>query len=269
MDAVLLPSSSLQPDTDPVAGGQAIRRAFQLLRGIAEHGGEGVRVSDLAQEAGLSVPTTHRMLRVLTQEGMVEQCPTSRRYRLGTGYIVLAQTAGRASLNAHYRAALEALAAKLGCSVYLSVRIGNDMLCIDRVTGDSPIRVVPYDIGARRPLGVGAAGIALLAQEPPAKARAIATRNAAAYARYGMTLPDVERMVEACRKRGYSYHGGRFIPGVAGLGMWVRDPCSQAVAAINIAVLAPELARTARRDEIAALMRTEIGYALGGSSIGA
>ncbi len=90
--------------------------------------------------------------------------------------------------------------AQLADSFYLSVRSGLEVVCIDRVTGDAPIRVVPYDIGARRPLEVGAAGIVLLAAEEPDRAAEIMRHNATHYADYQLDLAAIVTMVmvDAC-----------------------------------------------------------------------
>lgn len=247
---------------DAVPGSQAIRRAFQVLRSVAEKADRGQRLADLACDLGLPVPTTHRILRALVQEGMVEQVPGGRRYRLGNGYVQIADTARRTSLQERLRPVLCALAESLGCSVFLSVRLGMEMLCIERATGRQPIQIVPYDVGERRPLGIGAAGIAFLAQEPPQRARSIMKRHAAAYAHHNLTIKVIDRMVTACRDSGYSYNPGHFIEGVAGLGIIIRDPQTQTTAAVNVAILAPRLEHAADRDALAARLIREASAAL-------
>jgi DNA-binding IclR family transcriptional regulator len=46
------------------------------------------------------------------------------------------------------------------------VRTGNDTLCVDRRIGSYPIQVLSIEVGARRPLGVSSAGVAILAAMP-------------------------------------------------------------------------------------------------------
>ncbi|WP_439498283.1 IclR family transcriptional regulator [Bosea sp. (in: a-proteobacteria)] len=246
---------------DSVPGSQAIRRAFQVLRSVAE-ADRGRRLADLASDLGLPVPTTHRILQALMREGMVEQVPGGRSYRLGNGFVQIADASRRTSLQERLGPVLRATAESLGCSVFLSVRLGAEMLCIERATGRQPIQIVPYDVGERRPLGIGAAGIALLAQEPAQRARTIMKRHAAAYARHNLTVEDIDRMVTACRDCGYSYNPGHFIEGVAGLGIVIRDPLTQTIAAVNVAILAPRLAHAADREALAARLIREVSAAL-------
>ncbi|PTU00163.1 IclR family transcriptional regulator, partial [Pseudomonas sp. HMWF031] len=60
----------------------AVSRLFAVLRTLGDTVEGGERVTQLAQRIGLSQPTTHRLLRSLMDEGMVEQDARSKRYRL-------------------------------------------------------------------------------------------------------------------------------------------------------------------------------------------
>lgn len=233
-------------------GTQAIKRALALLRQVADHDGAGTRLGELANATGLSPATAHRILHALMEGGLVGRDPASRRYRLQSGYFALADAAARTDLHARLRPVLEQAARQFGESIYLSVRSGSEVLCIDRVTADTPIRVVPFDVGSRRPLGVGAAGIALLAEETPERAETIMRHHATAYAHYGLDVVTIARMVDACRRRGFSYNSGRFIRGVSGVGLAVRDATGRARAAVNVTALSPHLAKQADRRRIVA-----------------
>ena len=243
------------------AGTQAIQRAFALLRGVARQEVPGAGLAELARAAGLSTATAHRILQALVQEGLIGREPATRRYRLRSGYFALADAAARTDLRARLRPVLIQAAAEFGESVYLSIPTGQDVLCIDRVTGEAPIRVVPFDIGSRRPLGVGAAGIALLAAETPERAAAIMGDHAASYRRYGLDVAVIAGMVAACRRQGHSYNPGRFIRGVSGVGLAVRDGAGQAVAAINVTAINPHLAKSADRRRIVTRLRALLGGA--------
>ncbi len=68
---------------------------FALLRTLGGVPDGGERVTQLAQQVGLSQPTTHRLLRSLMDEGMVEQDARSKRYRLSLEFFALAANAGK------------------------------------------------------------------------------------------------------------------------------------------------------------------------------
>src|SRR5690606_15514509 len=64
------------------AGGvQSVDRAIELLELLADFGGES-GLSELAESAGLPLPTIHRLLRTLLAQGYGRQTPP-RRYPLG------------------------------------------------------------------------------------------------------------------------------------------------------------------------------------------
>lgn len=44
---------------------------------------QGVRLAEVVSSAGLDRPTAHRILKVLAEEGAVEQNPVARRYLVG------------------------------------------------------------------------------------------------------------------------------------------------------------------------------------------
>ena len=76
-------------------GAGSVSRLFALLRTLGEVPEGGERVTQLAQQVGLSQPTTHRLLRSLMEEGMVEQDARSKRYRLSLEFFALAANAGK------------------------------------------------------------------------------------------------------------------------------------------------------------------------------
>ena len=67
------------------------------------------------------------------------------------------------------RPVLQRLALRAGDTAYLIVRSSDEAVCIDLQEGPSPIRVVTLQVGSRRPLGVGAGGLAILAALPTAE----------------------------------------------------------------------------------------------------
>lgn len=72
-------------------GVQSVTRAFDILEAIAaaEH---PLPLADIAARAGLSTPTTHRLLKTLQQRGYAHQA-ADRSYGLGPGLIRLGQQA--------------------------------------------------------------------------------------------------------------------------------------------------------------------------------
>lgn len=124
------------------------------LHALGASGPDGMRLIDLQNELSLSKPTAHRLLLALLSHGMVQRDAERRRYRLGHGLQLLARSAAHSGPDL-YRIctpAVQRLAEESGDTVFLSARDGLFTVCIDRATGDYPIRAITVEVGSRRPL---------------------------------------------------------------------------------------------------------------------
>jgi len=88
-----MPDSTERNENKNEVGVGAVSRLFAVLRSLGDAVEGGERVTQLAQRIGLSQPTTHRLLRSLMDEGMVEQDARSKRYRLSLDFFPLAARA--------------------------------------------------------------------------------------------------------------------------------------------------------------------------------
>jgi DNA-binding IclR family transcriptional regulator len=239
------------------AGAQSIRRAVKLLRILAAGQEHGVRLTDVAAESGLNRPTVHRMLRVLAEEGAVEQDPATRRYLVGqeVSLLGLARTA-RFPIRAIAEPCLRQIAEQCGDTVFLTIRSGLDSVCVDRRLGGYPVKVLSIEIGVRRPLGVGVGGLVLLALLPADEAAAIVRANDARLAQHQLSVPKLIERVRATRARGYAWSDAGVVKGTRALSVPVFNAEKQAVAAISVAAMANRLT-PARVPGLVALMREQ------------
>jgi DNA-binding IclR family transcriptional regulator len=243
----------------PVDGAQSIRRALAVLRLLAAGQEMGVRLTDLAATSGLRRPTLHRILRVLVEEQAVEQDPETRCYRIGPDLSLLGLARkSRFPLRTLARPGLELLCREIGDTVFLSVRTGLDSICIDRVVGTWPLQVLALEIGARRPLGVGVSGVAMLAAMPPAEALRIIEANAVRLERYGLAGAALVDAVRLARERGYAFAPNGIVRSTRAVAAAVLDGADQAVAAISVAGMANRLT-AARLPSIVTLLRRQTG----------
>ena len=119
------------------------------------------RLSDLARNCGMSLPTTLRILRVLQDFGMVSQ--TDKSYRIGPAVLPAARSfLENDPLVVAARPILQQVASQTGLTASLYSRLGFERILVARVDGEAPLR---YDLplGKRLPLTLGAAGKILLA----------------------------------------------------------------------------------------------------------
>jgi len=240
----------------PPSGTQAIARAAMLLRTLARHGREGARLLDLCRSTGLTRPTIHRILQGLIEEQLVAQDQASRRYRLGALIFELGLAAQPGTnLIEGYRPFLRSLADASEDTIYLVRRSGSDAVCLDRQEGSFPIRTLTLEIGGRRPLGMGAGGMALLATLDDAEVARILERNARDSAGYDAVA--AQDAIASARATGYAVSRGAITDGVDGLGMVVPNPAGLPWLAVSIACISSRMLPS-RIEELSRMLRAAI-----------
>jgi DNA-binding IclR family transcriptional regulator len=221
----------------------AVSRLFAVLRCLGDCAEGGERVTQLAQMVGLSQPTTHRLLRSLMDEGMVEQDQRSKRYRLSIEFFALAAKAGNTgNLRDLVRPSLLRLSASLGDSLFLLARSGFDAICLDRSEGPYPIRTFTGDIGGRVALGVGQGSLAILAYLPEEERDMVIRYNLPRLKDFHLYDEVFLRSeVENVRRLGYAARNTGALPGMAGLAVPIFDREGRSVAALSVATISDRL----------------------------
>lgn len=221
----------------------AVSRLFAVLRTLGDTVEGGERVTQLAQRIGLSQPTTHRLLRSLLDEGMVEQDARSKRYRLSLEFFALAARAGNTgNLRELVRPSLLRLSASLGDSLFLLARSGFDAICLDRSEGPFPIRTFTGDIGGRVALGVGQGSLAILAFLPEEERDTVIRYNLPRLKDFHLYDEVFLRSeVENVRALGYAGRNTGVLQGMAGLAVPILDREGRAVAALSVATISDRL----------------------------
>lgn len=209
-----------------VPGAQAVARAAALLRLVTAGGEAGRGVQDLAAAAGLSRSTTHRLLSALRAEGLVDQDERSARWLPGPELFLMGSVAAaRYDVTHLARDIVRSLAVKTEESAFLSVRRGDETVCLYREEGSFPIRSFVLSEGVRFPLGVASAGLAILSFLPAAEADAYLDRHPEIAANWGTAHDAValrSRLADT-RDRGYAVNPGLIVEGSWGMGAAVFD----------------------------------------------
>lgn len=131
---------------------RSLERAFDVLD-VLEASVQPVRLTSVAQEAGLALSTTQRILNVLERRGLVER--RESRYQLGVGIVPLAHAYLIGNrLSAAALPVLQELANATGLTASMFVRLGFHRVVVARVQGEQPLRYV-LPIGDRLPLHLG------------------------------------------------------------------------------------------------------------------
>lgn len=243
-------------ETSAAADAGSLKRGVHILKILATTGARGLALTEVAARAGLPHPTVHRVLKQLLDERLVARNDEQKRYRLGP----LAFELGIAGTSLYdmrdlCAAQMEALSAETGDTSYLVVRSGFDAVCMHRHEGSFPIRALILDVGGRRPLGVGAAGLALLAAVETEERTHIIERVAPKLSSFGgMTAADLERACISARKDGVAVVQDTLSLGVSAVGCAFFDAIGQPVGALSIVALSHRMTRERMR-RIAELLK--------------
>lgn len=236
-----------------------LERTVQLLKLLATAGKRGLPLTVLSASTGLANSTVHRLLAQLCAQGMVVQNESNKRYALGPLAFELGLAASLA-FDPRERCApfLCKLAEEVGDTVYLTVRSGADAVCIDRHEGPSPIRVLTLEVGSRRPLGLGAGGLAILAYVPDEEREELIQRfGQHAAAQRELSEDALRRAVRECRRQGYALIRNRVNPGVSAVGVPLLNSLDQPFAAVSVAAIDARMSR-ARIAALAGILRQRV-----------
>lgn len=224
---------------------QSVARAGALLFAFTAEQPE-LGLTQLAAVAGLSKPTAHRVAQTLLTLGLIEQSEETRAYRLGVRLLQLAHVV-EASLDVRTeaRTPLRELRDATGETVYLMLRRGDQAFCAERFEGSHAMRALSTPPGTFVPLGVGAAGTAILSTLEPSAARSLLGATDA--------RGDLLDRIDFARTHGYAFTRGDVTDGVGAIAVPLRDERGTAVGAISLGGL---LARVeASETEIAAAVQ--------------
>jgi IclR family transcriptional regulator, acetate operon repressor len=159
--------------TSTAGGVQSLQRAFDLLEGLADAGGEA-SLSELAGTSGLPMPTIHRLIRTLVTLGYVRQHP-NRRYALGSRLIRLGENAGR-QFGTWARPLLAELVDEVGETANLAVLEHDEVVYVAQAPSRHSMRMFT-EVGRRLlPHGTGV-GKAMLSQMPAHEVRELLKRT--------------------------------------------------------------------------------------------
>lgn len=233
----------------------SVQKACRILRSLTEP--RVSRLSEVATQAGLNKVTTLRILEVLTREGFVRRDEATKTYSLGSEVGILAAAMrDRDDLRSRARPSLVRMAAVTEDSVLLSVRSGSESVCVDREVGSFPIRANYLDIGSRRPLGVGAGAMALLAWQSDAEIEALLPIIEQRLGQYPkVNRKWIEDEIPKARDRGYTLMLNVLVDRMGAVGVPVLGPEGKPIAALAIAALSDRI--TSRLEMMVEMLRRE------------
>jgi DNA-binding IclR family transcriptional regulator len=204
-----------------VPGAQSVARAAGLLRLVTSAGEAGVTTVELAARADLTRPTAHRLLAALRREGLVDQDDRTGRWMPGPElYLMGTVAASRYDITEVARDIVRSLAVRTEESAFLSVRRGDETVCLMSEQGSFPIRSFVLAEGVRFPLGVASAGLAILSFLPGHDVDAYFERHPDLAERWGAAHAErrLRTRLRETQERGYALNPGLIVEGSYGLG---------------------------------------------------
>jgi IclR family transcriptional regulator, acetate operon repressor len=151
---------------------RSVDRVFQLLEHLADDGGSR-SLSELTRLTGLPMPTIHRLLRSLINDGYVRQ-ESSKRYALGPRMIRLGESASR-TLGSWALPHLAQVVARCGETANMAMLEGDACVYIAQVPSPNFVRMFT-EVGRVVPLHSTGVGKALLSTLPDEQVLAILAR---------------------------------------------------------------------------------------------
>jgi DNA-binding IclR family transcriptional regulator len=242
----------------PTSSTLSLDRAIGLLEEVVEHAAAGASLAALAGATRLSKPTAHRLLAALRTKGLVDY-DAARRLFLPGAKLFRMSLAAAVRFDAVELAlpAMQRLADATGDTVYLSIRAGDEAICVARRIGAFPIKTLTLNVGDSRPLGLGAGSLALLAFLPDAEIEGIVARNRSKLAAHRNFDPvSLRSLIARTRRNGHALNDGLMLPEMAALGVPIRRADGQVAAALSVAALRSRL-QDGRRDTTLKLLRRE------------
>jgi DNA-binding IclR family transcriptional regulator len=224
-------------------------------------------LTDIAQQVGLPLSTTHRILATLRDVGLVEQQSDRDLYRLGLKLLELGSMV-LANMEVHREALpfIEALVRETGETAHLGVFDSTQMVSIEKM--DSPHGLASnVTIGKGAPAYCTGVGKALLAFQPDEVVTRVCRLGLKAYTPQTITDPTrLRKELAQIRTLGYAVDNAEHQPDVRCVAAPIRNHSGNVIASLSLSGPAtrilkgriPDLAVRVR--EVAVKLSSRLGY---------
>jgi IclR family transcriptional regulator, KDG regulon repressor len=217
-----------QSDRHPVD--KTLTKGLHLLETLSESE-ESRGMSELAHELSLTKSNVHRLLQTLIRCGYVAREARTERYLLSSKLWQISRR-GKPfdALRRLVRPALRSLVLETGESVVFTVVEDDELVLIDQVETQSPVRVF-FSVGQSFPIdqvvmqgkGLTALQLVVLASRPQIEART-AARNVQKQLRKGEDFIDqLLSQISEVRENGFALSRGEWVSGVNAVAVPVAD----------------------------------------------
>jgi len=217
-------------------------------------------ITALAGHLEISKSSTHRIVRTMAEEGLLDQDPDTGQYRLGlTMFDLAAAVPSHRGLHEAVLLPMTELRYRTGETVQVGVLDGRQVVYVERLDSPNTLRMFT-DLGRRTDAHCTGSGKALLAFAPKSRREQILD---------GWSLPrktqhtitsvqELRRELARIRRRGFSENRHESEIGVVSVAAPIRDSSGNCIAALSVAGPADRMDQThdATTEAVAVLART-------------
>lgn len=235
---------------------QAVQRTLDIIDVLRDTG--GARVTEIANEIGVSKGTVHCHLATLQENGYVVNEDTE--YKLGLRFIDLAHYANdRIEIYDIATSEVDTLAEESGEMALFTVEEGGEGICLYTAEGEDAVKTEVY-VGYRNELYHTAVGKAMLACMAPEKRKGI-IEGTEFESLTPNTITDEEELyteLERIREDGIAYNHEETIQGLVGAGAPICDQDGSPYGAISIIGPVRRMDEARLTTEIPAMIRQAV-----------
>ena len=216
------------------SGVQSIERAIAILKAFSPKR-EELGVTELSRQLNLHKSTVSRLLASLQREGLVEENPVTRKYRLGMALVTLGGLVlQRLELTQAARPLMHGLVSATQETAILAVKDRDKAVNVAQAPSPQTVKHVGW-IGRRDPLHCTAIGKVLLAYSPVAEQEVIISHGLPRYTPNTMTDPSLllHELIQV-REQDYAINREEFEVGLNAIATPIYDHSGEVVAAISI-----------------------------------
>lgn len=212
----------------------SVKNALRILRSFSMEEPEK-KVNDLAESLGMNKSTVSRMMATLASENFVYKDQKTKKYRLGVSALALSGIAGsQLDISREAQSILKTLVETMEETVHLSVLDQLDVMYIEKVECQQPVRVLTY-VGSRNPIYCTSAGKVILANSEKELTEKVIGRGLKAFTEHTITNPgDLIEHLEQIRETGYAYSIEELQEGVTSVAAPVFDHTGSVIAALSV-----------------------------------
>jgi IclR family pca regulon transcriptional regulator len=237
------PKTGMENEVDERYIANALVRGLQIIS-CFDRDHPTLSLVEIAEKLGVSRSVPYRLVYTLETLGYVAQDKVTKRYHLTPKVMEL----GYAYLQSlHVPEVAEPILRELrdatGCSAHLGVLSDDKVVYIARVAART-LTSVGVHVGARLPAHATAMGKALLAFKPESELPHLLRENQTLLhytANTKVRLQDLLVEFKRIRETGYAVSNEEFEYGICSVAMPILDDRRRAVAAVNVAAMAPSM----------------------------